>query len=159
MEYRFVTDWSFQAPLPLVWEAITESLHWPSWWKGVLAVEELAPGDMNSLGQVRRYAMRSLLPYTLTFEMRLAERVPLRRLRGIASGELEGEGIWTFQEEAGVTRVRYEWNVRTSKRWMNVLAPIAKPLFTWNHDRIMEWGRNGMERRLRLLQEARKVRS
>ena len=39
-----------------------------------------------------------------------------------------------------VTAVVYEWNVSTTKPWMNLLAPIARPLFAWNHDWVM---RNG----------------
>jgi len=31
---------------------------------------------------------------------------------------------------------------------MNALAPLARPVFAWNHDRVMEWGRSGLARRL-----------
>jgi hypothetical protein len=31
---------------------------------------------------------------------------------------------------------------------MNLLAPIARPLFKWNHDVVMHWGGEGLARRL-----------
>ena len=44
--------------------------------------------------------------------------------------------------------VRYDWNVVTTKPWMNLLAPVARPLFKWNHDAVMNWGAEGLARRL-----------
>jgi len=32
--------------------------------------------------------------------------------------------------------------------WMNLLAPIARPLFEWNHNVVMNWGAEGLEKRL-----------
>jgi hypothetical protein len=32
---------------------------------------------------------------------------------------------------------------------MNLLEPIARPVFVWNHDRAMEAGRRGLESLLR----------
>jgi hypothetical protein len=38
--------------------------------------------------------------------------------------------------------------VRTTKRWMNLLAPFARPVFEYNHDVVMRWGGEGLARRL-----------
>jgi hypothetical protein len=32
---------------------------------------------------------------------------------------------------------------------MNLLAPIARPAFAWNHDQVMRSGLVGLQRRLR----------
>jgi hypothetical protein len=48
----------------------------------------------------------------------------------------------------GVTAVLYEWDVRTTRAWMNALAPVARPLFTRSHDRVMRQGGEGLARRL-----------
>ncbi len=63
-------------------------------------------------------------------------------------GELAGTGRWRLFEQDGVTAVTYEWNVATTKRWMNLLAPIARPVFAWNHDWVMARGGEGLARRL-----------
>jgi hypothetical protein len=31
---------------------------------------------------------------------------------------------------------------------MNRLAPLARPVFGWNHDVVMRWGGEGLARRL-----------
>ena len=37
------------------------------------------------------------------------------------------------------------WN---ETRWMNMLAPVARPLFEWNHNVVMNWGAKGLSERL-----------
>ena len=32
----------------------------------------------------------------------------------------------------------------TTKPWMNLLAPIARPVFEWNHDWVMRNGGEGL---------------
>jgi hypothetical protein len=48
-----------------------------------------------------------------------------------------------------VTAVTYEWNVRTTKAWMNALAPVARPVFAFNHDYVMRRGGEGLRDRMR----------
>jgi uncharacterized protein YndB with AHSA1/START domain len=149
-QYSFVTEWRIESPIADVWTAILDSLRWPEWWKGVRRVVELAPGDERGLGNIRRYTFRSALPYDLMFDMRLTQIEPPHVLIGTASGELQGEGRWRLTEAGpNATHVRYEWDVRTTQAWMNLLAPLARPVFAWNHDRIMRWGEEGLSRYLR----------
>jgi hypothetical protein len=65
-----------------------------------------------------------------------------------ATGELEGTGLWRFFAAAGSTAVVYDWNVRTTKPWMNFLAPVAGPAFRSNHDWVMRNGGEGLARKL-----------
>ena len=44
----------------------------------------------------------------------------------------------------------YEWNVATTKAWMNLIAPIARPVFEWNHDWVMSRGAEGIAEVARL---------
>jgi hypothetical protein len=72
----------------------------------------------------------------------------LRLLEGRVDGELEGVGCCHFGSHQGLTTVRYDWQVRTTRPWMNLLAPLARPLFRWNHDAIMHAGGIGLARHL-----------
>ena len=38
--YRFLTEWSFAAPIDDVWREISRPDDWPLWWHGVLAVDD-----------------------------------------------------------------------------------------------------------------------
>jgi hypothetical protein len=147
-DYSFVTIWRFRSPLEPVWETIYRSEEWPAWWRGVERVEPVEPGGADGVGALRRYTWRSRLPYRLAFEMRLTRVEPLSLLEGQAVGELSGTGRWRLAHEGGVTRVRYDWNVRTTRPWMNLLAPLARPVFRWNHDVVMDWGADGLARKL-----------
>lgn len=44
--------------------------------------------------------------------------------------------------------MRYDWNVSTTKAWMNLLAPLARPAFTWNHRILMHEGGKSIARLL-----------
>jgi hypothetical protein len=146
--YAFVTRWRFEAPIESVWESIRRAEEWPTWWRGVERVEVLEPGGHDGVGGVRRFTWKSRLPYRLVLDVRTVAADRPRRLEGHAAGELEGVGVWTLLEDRGWTKVRYDWSVRTTKPWMNLLAPVARPLFAWNHDVIMRWGGEGLAGRL-----------
>jgi uncharacterized protein YndB with AHSA1/START domain len=143
-EYRFLTTWLLEAERERVWEAIFDQRSWPSWWRGVESVIELDPGDADGVGSHSRLTWRSKLPYDLVFEARTRTVVRPHLIEADASGELEGVGRWRLFEQDGVTAALYEWNVHTTKRWMNLLAPIARPLFKVNHDWVMANGATGI---------------
>jgi uncharacterized protein YndB with AHSA1/START domain len=142
--YEFLTTWVLEAPRERVWEAIWESERWPEWWRGVERVVELEPAGEDGVGQRSRYTWRSRLPYDLDFEMRTTRVERPHLLEGEAAGELSGLGRWRLFEENSDTAVVYEWEVGTTKRWMNALAPLARPAFAWNHDWVMRNGGLGL---------------
>ena len=148
-DYNFTTVWKLTAPLEMVWKEINEPQDWPLWWKGVEKVTELQPGDKLGVGSVKRFTWKSKLPYRLSFDSRVTVVEPMSRIEGVAFGELDGKGVWTFTFENGYTLARYDWMVKTTKPWMNLLAPIARPAFEWNHNVIMNWGGVGLAKRLR----------
>jgi uncharacterized protein YndB with AHSA1/START domain len=153
-EYRFLTTWLLASPREPVYELIWDSAGWPDWWPGVIEAAELEPGDSaTGLGRRGRYEWRSTIPYPVRFEVVTTRVEPPHLLEGAASGGLEGTGRWRLFEADGgpgdsLTAVTYEWNVCTPKLWMNLLAPVAAPVFRWNHDRIMSAGGRGLAQRL-----------
>ena len=146
--YRFLTTWVIEAPRERVWSELKDAVSWPEWWEGVVSVEELDPGDDQGIGARHAISWRSRIPYPLTFDFHTDEVDAPRRMGGRAFGELEGTGVWRLWEEDGVTAVVYDWVVHTTKPWMNALAPIAGPVFRWNHDVVMRQGGEGLARRI-----------
>lgn len=148
-DYEFVTTWTFDAPVERIWNEIKHSENWDQWWKGVLRVEELRKGDEDGLGSIRRSTWKSALPYKLEFDSEIVRIEHLKLIEARAFGELDGVGLWQFFDEgSGKTRVQYDWRVRTTKPWMNLIAPLARPFFRWNHDVIMRWGEEGLRKRV-----------
>jgi hypothetical protein len=143
-EYAFLTTWLLDSPRQPVWEAIHDQASWPRWWRGVEEAEELTPGDDGGVGTVARMVWKSLLPYRVEFEVTTTRIEHPHLLEGHAVGELEGVGRWRLYEQDGVTAVLYEWNVKTTKPWMNLFAPLLRPAFEWNHDWVMARGGEGI---------------
>ena len=147
-DYAFVTHWRIAAPIDAVWDAIYGSEDWPSWWGDVLRVDVLARGDNDGVGAVRRYTWKTALPYSFTFETRTTRIEAPNVLEAHAFGDLEGTGRWELTQETALTHVRYDWNVRTNKAWMNLLGPLLRPAFAWNHTTVMRRGAQDLARHL-----------
>jgi hypothetical protein len=145
-EYSFLTTWLLESPREPVWEAIHDQQRWPQWWRGVEEVTQLR--DDGDVGSVAGMVWKSLLPYRVRFEVETTRVERPHLMEGRASGELAGVGRWRLYEDEGVTAVLYEWNVATTRRWMNLVAPIARPIFEWNHDWVMARGGEGLARLL-----------
>ena len=148
-DYEFTTIWRFDAPLQPIWKEIKATENWSDWWKGVLKVEELKKGDEDGVGSIHRSTWKSALPYKIMFDSEVVRVEHLKIIEARAFGELEGRGLWQFKAESeNRTRVQYDWFVKTTKPWMNFIAPIARPFFRWNHNVIMNWGGEGLANKL-----------
>jgi len=147
--YSFTTHWQIKAPLRNVWDVLYDTASWPEWWKGVIAVKEIHAGGANDIGVVFAYRWKGgNLPYTLSFTIELKEKTDYQMLRGTVSGELEGQGIWRFEEIDGVCHIYHSWKVQTRKKWMTQFAFLLRPVFKHNHDKVMQWGAQGLARLL-----------
>jgi uncharacterized protein YndB with AHSA1/START domain len=146
--YSFLTTWLLEGSREAAWEVLDDADRWPEWWRGVERVTLLEPGDDDRVGSRYRIAWRSRMPYELEFDFTVRSREAPRLMEGDAVGELTGSGRWRLFQEDGVTAVLYEWNVETTKPWMKLLAPVARPAFEYNHNVVMRWGGEGLARRL-----------
>src|SRR5262245_50014448 len=65
--YSFVTEWRLGAPIERVYDTIADATAWPSWWPGVVSVDEIRPpADRVGRGRVLRYTFKGKLPYSLS---------------------------------------------------------------------------------------------
>lgn len=147
-EYRLLTIWRIEAPLEEVYAAIHDVARWPDWWPGVQKVEQAAAGNADGTDSVWRYSWQGALPYRLEFEACPTRIEELVAIEGTARGDLEGTGRWHFERRGAVSVVRCEWHVRSTRWWMNLIAPLARPVFIRNHELVMARGGEGLARRL-----------
>jgi uncharacterized protein YndB with AHSA1/START domain len=145
--YEFLTTWCIDAPIEAVFDVINDAAGYERWWRGVQSVELLEAGDDIGIGERDRFVWRSVLPYSLGFDLRVTRVARPHLIEAHASGELEGVGIWRLYEGDG-TAVVYDWRVRTTRAWMNILGPLARPAFVWNHNLVMRRGGEGLARQL-----------
>ena len=125
--YRFLTTWILAAAREPVWDAIYEIERWPSWWRGVRQVQKLEDGDGDGVGSLYRHEWRSVIPYPVRFETRITKIELPHLIEAEADGELAGMGRWRFFGDRE-TAVTYEWDVRTTRAWMNLGACCAPDL-------------------------------
>ena len=156
-EYVFLTRWSINAPQQAVWDVIAQVERWVAWWQGLERVEPLAPGDARRVGRCCRLTWKGRLPYRLIVDMTTVRIEAPRLLESAANGELEGRGIWRLSSHDDGTAVTYEWRVRTTKPWMNLIAPLARPIFAWNHDVVMRQGQRGLKQLLEPISQRRRT--
>jgi carbon monoxide dehydrogenase subunit G len=143
-DYHYVSTWQLQAPIQQVWAALNDLEHLPVWYRGVQQVQELAPGDAQGVGRRVRYVIKGRLPLRLAFEATTTRSLPPQDQELQAEGELAGTGRWSLDQHGQVTTVRYHWDVHTTRPWMNLLAPLARPIFTWNSQGVMVQAGQGL---------------
>jgi len=122
-----------------VWATLLASEEWPSWWRWLKRIEVLrAATSEEGVGAVYRNRIGSPTGYSFTFESETAEVERLRRIDLILTGEIDGRVRYLLSDDrSGGTHISYAQLVETPKWWMNLLAPVARPGFTWNHDKLM----------------------
>jgi carbon monoxide dehydrogenase subunit G len=145
-DYHYVSTWQLQAPIEQVWAALNDLEHLPTWYSGVQEARELTPGDAQGVGRRVRYVIKGRLPLRLAFEATTTRSLPPLDQELRAEGELAGTGRWSLDQHGQVTTARYTWDVRTTRPWMNLLAPLARPVFTWNSRGVMLQAGEGLAR-------------
>jgi hypothetical protein len=146
--YIFQTVWWTPAGTDPIWGALADYAAWPTWWRGIRRVEVLRDGDQSGAGTVLRQGWRSLLPYTLVFDLEMLRIESKRLLDGRATGDLEGGCRWTLTPLTGGTEIRFDVDVRTGRWWMNLPIPFASRVVRANFETIMSRGREGLAQRL-----------
>jgi carbon monoxide dehydrogenase subunit G len=149
-DYHYISTWQLQAPIERVWPAISDLERLPAWYPAIQEVQTLAAGDPDGVGGRVRYLIKGRLPMRLAFEATITRVVPPRELELRAEGELAGTGRWELEQRGELTSVRYTWDVRTTKAWMNLAAPVARPLFTWNTRGVLLEAGQGLARFLQV---------
>jgi uncharacterized protein YndB with AHSA1/START domain len=147
-DYHYISTWQLQAPIERVWAALSDLEQLPAWYPAIQEVQTLTAGDPDGVGSRVRYLIKGRLPMQLAFEATIARVKPPRELELRAEGDLAGTGRWELQQQDEVTTVRYLWEVQTTRPWMNVLAPVARPLFTWYSKGVMLQAGQGLARHL-----------
>jgi uncharacterized protein YndB with AHSA1/START domain len=147
-DYRFLTTWLVDAPVDDVWRALHTIEEWPSWWPGVQRVRKIEHGDEQGVGGVYQQVWRSKIPYSVEFTTFVTEVERPHLIEARADGGLAGTGTFRIFGAPLGTAVTYDWAVRTTKAWMNAIAPVARPVFAWNHHAVMNQGGVGLARAL-----------
>ncbi|MGH2701523.1 MAG: SRPBCC family protein [Actinomycetota bacterium] len=140
--YRFQSEWMLEASRERVFEALRDLEGYVAWWPEVKEVKRITEGRFEVVA-------RATLPYELRF---ITSQSVLDESTGIIEaglrGDLNGFSRWTLSQRNGHTVAVFDEEVHTGKRLLNVLAPVARPAFRYNHTLMMRHGQEGLRRLL-----------
>lgn len=145
-DYHLISRWRVRSTLEEVSDILGDAPGLVRWWPSVyLDVKELEPGDENNVGKVVSLHTRGWLPYTLRWQFRVTEN---RRPSGFsleARGDLNGRGVWTFEQDGEWVDITYDWKISADKPILRILSPLLKPLFAANHRWAMAKGEESLK--------------
>jgi hypothetical protein len=147
-EYRFVTHWRFDAPLERVWAELDAPERYPQWWPSMRVYRDLTPG-IHGVGARAERVTKGVLPYSLRYVTTVTRYEPLQEMAYDAEGDLTGSGRMVLEAIGRQTHVTIYWNVATVGFWLNLVAPLLKPVLAWNHNWVMAQGERSLANRLR----------
>lgn len=145
-EYRFIDRWRVEGTVEEVSEIIENGKDLSRWWPSVyLEVEELEPGGEGGLGKLISLRARGFLPYTLRINFLTVETRSPHGFTLKATGDLEGTGIWTFEQDGPFVNITYDWKIEANKPVIRTFSFLLKPIFAANHRWTMARGEESLK--------------
>src|SRR3989442_5419481 len=144
--YHFVDRWRVEGDVKEVADILEDALALPRWWGSVyFDVTEIEPGEERGIGKLISLHAGGWLPYTLRLDFRTVESRYPHGFSMDATGDLEGKGIWTFEQDGPFVNVTYDWTIRANKPIIEKLSFLLKPIFRSNHNWTMKRGEESLK--------------
>jgi polyketide cyclase/dehydrase/lipid transport protein len=144
--YHLVSHWRVRGTLEEVSDLLEDAPGLARWWSSVYSnVEQVEAGDQRGLGQRFRLLGRGWLPYVLHLEFREIERNYPHGFTVQVSGDLNGTGIWSFEQHGEDVEVTFDWTVSADKAILRWFSPLLKSLFAANHYWTMRRGQESLQ--------------
>ncbi len=145
-DYHFIDRWRVEGDAKEVADILEDALSLPQWWGSVyFHVQELKPGGEHGVGKMIRLHAGGWLPYTLRINFHTIESRYPHGFTMDATGDLEGKGIWTFEQDGPFVNVTYDWTIRANKPIIEKLSFLLKPIFRANHNWTMKRGAESLK--------------
>src|SRR3954471_22638803 len=145
-QYAFLTRWRVEGTCGEIADVLSDPLELPRWWPSVyLQVEELRPAGADGLGRRVRLHTKGWLPYTLTWAFELVESQYPHGFTIVATGDFDGRGVWTMEQDGAFVNVTYDWRLSAEKPLLRDLSSLLKPVFAANHRWAMDQGERSLK--------------
>ena len=145
-DYHFVDRWRVEGDVNEVADILEDAESLPRWWGSVyFDVKVIEPGGEHGIGKLIGLRAGGWLPYTLRINFRTTESRYPRGFSMDATGDLEGRGIWIFEQDGPFVNVTYDWTIRANKPIVEKLSFLLKPIFRANHNWTMNRGQESLK--------------
>jgi hypothetical protein len=149
-DYHFIDRWRVEGNVKEVADILEDAVSLSTWWPSVyFEVKELEPGGDGGVGKLISLRAGGWLPYTLRIKFRTTESHYPNGFSMDATGDLQGRGIWIFQQDGPFVNVTYDWTIRANKPIIDKLSFLLKPIFRSNHKWTMRRGEESLRLELR----------
>lgn len=138
--YEFLNYWSLDRPVETTWKFITDETMWYSWLGDIVTIDSFAPDQSLGKGQVYKTCWRGPLPYSLKLDVEIINIVPYSAVSVQTEGDLIGNGVVEFKPDNAGTVITFTWQAQPTRLWMKMLAPFAKRLFEYSHNKLLNEG-------------------
>ena len=145
-DYHFIDCWRVAADVKEVADILEDAISLPRWWGSVyFDVRQVEPGGESGIGKLIRLHAGGWLPYTLRINFRTVESKYPHGFAMEATGDLEGKGVWTFEQDGPFVNITYDWIIRANKPIVEKLSFLLKPIFRSNHNWTMNRGEESLK--------------
>jgi hypothetical protein len=144
-DYTFLSHWRIEGTCGEVADVLGDPLELTRWWPAVyLDVRELRPPDERGLGRRVALVTKGWLPYTIRWEFEVVGSDYPNGFTIVATGDFNGRGVWTFEQDGPFVDVTYDWRLRVEKPLLKNLSFLLKPIFEANHRWAMKQGEQSL---------------
>ncbi|GAC1300083.1 MAG: hypothetical protein NVSMB27_40430 [Ktedonobacteraceae bacterium] len=149
--YDWETEWTIDAPLSTVYQALTTPEEQDKWWPSmrvhrVTPLANIPDGRMIEYRVQQAQSVARLVPPFKIIGV-TADIEKEHRLRTVVSGDLVGVlETLLYSRPDGGTRIVYHWYVRVHNPVLNALGFLFEPMFRASHNHVMEEGEAGLRR-------------
>lgn len=149
-DYRSVTVWRVAGTVEEVTTILGDAQSLPRWWPSVyLSIRPVVDGGADGVGREVDVYSKGWLPYTLRWTLRITEPITTTGFALQTTGDLQGIGRWTFQQDGPEVAITYHWQVRPTKPLLRRAGWLLKPAFAANHHWAMARGEESLRLELR----------
>src|SRR5215472_15729240 len=114
-DYHFVDNWRVEGDVREVADIIEDAAGLTRWWPSVyFEVKEIEPGRDHGVGKLISLRAGGWLPYTLRIKFRTTESRYPNGFSTAATGDLEGTGVWTFEQDGPYVNITYDWTINAN---------------------------------------------
>jgi len=144
-DYEFITRWRVEGTCSEVADILGDPLALPRWWPSVyLEVERLPDSAPRGVGSRVRLRTKGWLPYTIEWALEVVESHYPRGFVIVATGDFDGSGVWTFEQDGEYVDAVYDWRLNVEKPLLKRLSFALRPVFEANHRWAMRQGEESL---------------
>jgi uncharacterized protein YndB with AHSA1/START domain len=134
--FQFDRTWAFPTPVERLWEAVSDTRRFPSWFPW-LDADHLGPLEA---GTVARFRVSPPLPYRLHLEVAVQRVEPGRLVEALVGGDVAGPARLDVAADGDGSTARLSWTLQVRRPMLVLAERVARPVMLWGHDTVVDQG-------------------